>query len=129
MVPLDKLMDRKIDVYVTYALLFDMVTTNNPKYKKGVRALACGDFEHNWIFFRRNDVPPAVADKVRATMVGSYDDPDYAKYKFLFKAIKGRFANFDAADLDVTRKTVALIRKHGWLEEEEEFLKPFMRGK
>jgi len=127
MVPLDELIDDKIDVYVTYALLYYMIANNNPKYKKEVKPLACADYEHNWIFFARNDVPPEVAKQVRATMVGAYKDPDYAKYRFLFKAIQGRFSPFDPKELNVTEKTVKLIKKHGWLEEETAFLKKHIK--
>ena len=120
---LDALLDKKIDVFVLNDFMAEMSIKTDVKYKKGVRRLDCEKFDHNFIFFYRKGMPKKVVKAVQKNFLGAHKDKDYAQFKFLFAAINGRFAKYNAKNLTTTKKIVDVAEKKGWYEQEIKFVK------
>ena len=125
--PLDEVIDGKIDVYTAYELLASMLKSNNRKYVDELKQVGCGDFEHNWIFFYKNDVPKDIVGMVGRSMLQAHKDKELVHFKLLLTAIKGNFEKYDPKDLAATVKTVELMKKFKWMDEEQSFLKPHLK--
>jgi ABC-type phosphate/phosphonate transport system substrate-binding protein len=125
--PLDAIIAGDIDVYVTSSFIVEMAKGAKDVYRKDMRELSCETYEHNWIFFHKNDVPEDMAKKVKTALLRAHKDKDFAQFQFLLKAIQGNFADFEFKNMGHTAKVAKLIVDNGWLDEEQAFLKPYLK--
>lgn len=121
--PFDALLSNKIDVHITLSYIGQMALNASKKYADGVREFGCTEYEQNWIFFYKKGTNKTVVDKLTSEMLKANTDKDYAQFKFMLTAIKGKFVPFEPKDLKKTRELAALVAKYGWDKEEKEFLK------
>jgi ABC-type phosphate/phosphonate transport system substrate-binding protein len=94
------------------------------------KEIGCTEYESNWIFGYRKDVPQEISNKITNIMVGARKNKAFDKYKFLFMAIDGAFVPFDMnTDFARTRKIAKLITANGWDDENQAFLKKYKPAK
>lgn len=122
--PLDQLVAKNIDVYFTPSYIYEMAKGGNKKYTTDIRSFGCVDFEHAWFFVYRKGAPKDVMDKVKSIMVNSDKDKDFAQFKFMLTAIKGKFVPYNPSAMATTEKVAAAYKKNpGWEKEQADFIK------
>ena len=121
--PFNELKAGKINVYTTLSYIANMVIGSNKEYSTTIRSLACAEYEHNWILFAKKTVPKEIVDKLKTELFVVHKKKDYAQFKIVMVAVKGRFLEFDPAALARTAQLAALSKKYGWEKEEQEFVK------
>ncbi|GEM_PF-1468015 len=88
--------------------------------------LYCEPFESTWVFVARSGVPSTVALKLRDIMTTAHRNQEFNNFKFAFAMIDGNFTALDERAKNLNDSTYEIIRKNGWLKEEEAFIKKHM---
>jgi len=88
--------------------------------------LYCEPFESTWVFVARSGVPSTVALKLRDIMTTAHRNQEFNNFKFAFAMIDGNFTALDERAKNLNDSTYELIRKNGWLKEEDAFIKKHM---
>ncbi|HOY64298.1 MAG: ABC transporter, phosphonate, periplasmic substrate-binding protein [bacterium ADurb.Bin236] len=88
--------------------------------------LYCEPFESTWVFVARSGVPSPVALKLRDIMTTAHRNPEFNGFKFAFAMIDGNFTALDERAKKLNETTYELVRKNGWLKEEDAFIKKHM---
>ena len=120
---LDALLTGRMDVYTGISFIEQMARGANKKYATDIREFGCREYEATWLFVYRKGVGSDVVAKFKNIMLNAPKDKDFAQFKFLLTALKGKFVDFNPESLAVTQKTVQLSKKYGWEKEEKSFLK------
>lgn len=123
---MDNLLANKYDVFVTGSFQVDMIKANDKKYE-AVATSGCTEFDHNWIFVSSKSAPKDVSAAVKASFLRADKDKDFAQFKFVFAALKGKFVEFDPALLKTTENIVKLANDNGWYKEENDFIKTYTK--
>jgi ABC-type phosphate/phosphonate transport system substrate-binding protein len=118
----DALLSKKIDTFMVTDYQVKMIINTDKRFKEIV-TLACADYDHNWIIAYRKGVPEEDANKLKNLFLNAEKSPDFAQFKFILSAIKGKFVEVDLKNLRQTKKVAELIIKNGWFKEEMAFLK------
>jgi ABC-type phosphate/phosphonate transport system substrate-binding protein len=118
----DALLNKDIDVFIVSHKIVDMALNNDAKYNKAIKALTCAEYDHNMIFSAKKSVPQADMDKIKAAFLNAHKDKAFQSFWFLFKAINGRFVDFDPAALATTQQIVNVATKNHWYEIEKKFI-------
>lgn len=87
------------------------------------KELACADGNYGWIFGFSKAVPKDTVIKITKSVLKAHSDKNFAEFKMLFAAIKGKFELVKPADLKRTEEIVAMKKKLGWDKEQTEFHK------
>lgn len=124
---MNALLDKKIDVFALQSLQFDMAKNADKKYA-AIEPQFCAEYEHSWILVARNNVPSDVVEKVKTVFLNSYKDKEFAQFKFLFTAIKGRFIAFDPTKMKATEEVLSLMEKNNWEKEDMAFIKSGLKN-
>jgi ABC-type phosphate/phosphonate transport system substrate-binding protein len=114
----------KYDAFTTFdstIRITGLLTKKNISFEP----LYCEDYDYNWIFLAKKDLPPDFTDNLRKIMLKSDKDPDFAKFQFAFKMVDGKFLPFNEEDFGKVKKINDLIVKEGWREEEKAFYKKY----
>lgn len=122
----DALLAKKIDVTFMTDYQIDMVRNTDKKYQK-IKKTKCVEYEHNWIIVVSKDVPKKDAGALRKAFLGAHKDKDFAQFRFLLTAIKGKFVPFESSKLKNSEKIGKLFDKYDWREKEKDFLKKNMK--
>jgi ABC-type phosphate/phosphonate transport system substrate-binding protein len=122
----DALLAKKIDVTFMTDYQIDMVRNADKKYQK-IKKTKCYEYEHNWIIVTSKDVPRKDAAGVRKAFLNAHKDKDFAQFRFLLTAIKGKFVPFDEDNLKNSEKIGKLFDKYKWRDKEKEFLRKNMK--
>lgn len=118
----DALIADKIDVFFLPMFQIEMLKNSDAKYKK-IEATNCTKYEHNWIFVYHKSVPKKDVKKFQKTFLNAHRDKDFAQFKFLMTAIKGKFVKYSSKYMKTTKTLAKLCKKYKWEEEERDFIK------
>jgi len=121
--PFDALRSGKIDVNTTVSYIANMILNANKEYSSSIREIGCTEYEHNWMFLAKKTVPKDVVEKIKKELLSAHKNKDYAQFKVLMMAVKGRFVEFEPSALEHTAQLAALSKKYGWEKEEQDFVK------
>lgn len=120
---LDALLDKKIDVFTVPNYQVNMTRSTNKKYSQ-VADVSCHEYEHNWfIVYNKDTMSKEQANKIKDAFLGAHKDAQFAQFRFLLTAVKGRFMTMDVKNLKNTVKIVKYLDKYDWDEEERAFIK------
>jgi ABC-type phosphate/phosphonate transport system substrate-binding protein len=120
---LDALLDKKIDVFTVPNYQVNMTRNTNKKYNQ-VADVSCREYEHNWfIVYNKDTMSKENAAKIKEAFMAAHKDPQFAQFKFLLTAVKGRFVGMEIKDLANTVKIVKYLQKYKWDQEELAFIK------
>jgi hypothetical protein len=118
----DAVLDRKVDLVTMPDYQAQMTINTNPKYKNLDKGF-CEKYEHNWLFVYRKGVPEDDTKKLKKVFLSAHKDPEFAQFKFLLTAVKGKFVAVDEESLKRTKKIAQLGIDNKWYEEERKFIK------
>ena len=118
----DAILSNKVDLVTMPDYQAQMTINANPKYKKLDKGF-CQKYEHNWLFVYRKDIPEDDVRKLKKVFLKAHKDPEFAQFKFLLTAVKGKFISVDEDALKRTMKIAQLAIEKGWYKEERTFIK------
>ena len=118
----EALLSKKIDTFTVTDYQVKMIINTDKRFKEIV-SMNCVDFAHNWIVVYRKGMPEDDAGKLKNLFLNAEKSPEFAQFKFILSAIKGKFVGVDLKNLKQTRKLSELCIKNGWFKEETTFLK------
>ena len=121
-VMLDAVIKGDVDVITMPTYQVNMVANTDKKYQ-AVSAVGCQDYEHNWIIVYRKGVPKSDAEALKKAFLVMHKDKDFAQFKFLLTAVKGKFVDVNIKDLQTTAKIAKLMQKYKWLKTEAAYIK------
>jgi ABC-type phosphate/phosphonate transport system substrate-binding protein len=116
------LLGKKIDTFSAPDYQVKMVINTDKKFKD-IAPLFCSDYDHNWIILHRKGIPEEDLRKIKNVFLTADKNPEFAQFKFILTAVKGKFAPVDLNNLKVSKKIAELTLKNGWRNEEQAFYK------
>lgn len=118
----DKLLSGSVDLITMPSYQVNMVMNTDKKYK-AVKSFGCQEYEHNWIIVYRKGIPKEHADALKDAFLSANKNKDFAQFKFLLTAIKGRFEAVDIQNLKNSIKIAKLMNKYKWIDKESAYIK------
>ncbi len=107
--------------YDTYIGISGMDT----KKDKPFEPVVCHEYDNTWTFMASKRLPHEFMEKYRKIMLKSYKDPDFAKFKFAFNMIRGRFIPVKNDEVQRIKKIYDLRIEKGWDREDKKFWKEY----
>ncbi|HOY62681.1 MAG TPA: PhnD/SsuA/transferrin family substrate-binding protein [bacterium] len=84
------------------------------------RQIYCTTYQSNWIFGYKKGFPPELSSKTTKILLGAHKDRDFARFHFMFTALKGHFVEYKKEDLARTLEIKKLKDSLGWDKERKE---------
>lgn len=132
----ESLMDGEFEVFAVASGILKMsgkVTggTGKSGQTAGIpyREIYCTTYQSNWIFGYRNDFPEELSKKITKTVLNAHKDKDFARFHFMFIALKGHFIEMKEGDFDRTLEIKKLKDTLGWDKERKDFNAKAKSGK
>lgn len=121
---LDRVLKGDIDAISMPTYQVNMVINADKKYK-AIKSFGCKEYEHNWIIVYRKGIPKEHAEALKDAFLTAHKNKEFAQFKFLLTAIKGRFEAVDIQDLKNSIRIAKLMNKYKWIDKETAYLKKY----
>jgi len=123
----DKLKDTvagNIEGFITLKVDLKFLFNKNKEYATSIEPLICGKEYANMPLIVREDLDPAIVEKIKKIFLGMHKDRDFSQIHFLFYAINGHFAPVTMADYTNWETIYRKGRKEGWLDDLGQMIMP-----
>lgn len=123
---IEGLENNEYDVFTTYDTYIG-ISGLDTKKDKPFEPVVCHTYDYTWTFMASKRLPHDFLEKYRSIMLRSHKDPDFAKFRFAFKMIEGRFIPVQHEDMEKIYEIYKLKKEKGWDKENEVFWKEHYR--